>query len=122
MKCLKDNAAFQGSKETPEQIYLQENQLKFDSERGPIINDVVINEKWSEHLEYFSNRKLQNFDNLQKLFQITPQINEKIDLEIATQRYVARLENNQEKLLQLKAIIQILNQYYVLFCVINNHS
>lgn len=26
---------FQGSKETPEQLYLQENQLKFDSERGP---------------------------------------------------------------------------------------
>lgn len=105
---------FQGSKETPEQLYLQENQLKFDSERGPIINDVVINEKWSEHLEYFSNRKLQNFDNLQKLFLITPQINE-IDLEIATQRYVERLGNTQEKLLQLKAIIQILNQYYVLF-------
>ncbi|MEK5744873.1 hypothetical protein VXE41_18605, partial [Acinetobacter variabilis] len=46
---------FQGSKETPEKLYLQENQLKFDSERGPIINDVVINQKWSEHLEYFSN-------------------------------------------------------------------
>lgn len=44
---------FQGSKETPEQIYLQENQLSFDSERGPVIKDVVINEKWSEHLEYF---------------------------------------------------------------------
>lgn len=106
---------FQGSKETPEQIYLQENLLKFDSEHGPIIKDIVINEKWSEHLEYFSNRKLQNFDNLQKLFLITPQINEKIDLEIATQRYVERLGNTQEKLLQLKAIIQILNQYYVLF-------
>lgn len=39
----------------------------------------------------------------------------KIDLEIATQRYVERLGNTQEKLLQLKAIIQILNQYYVLF-------
>lgn len=106
---------FQGSKETPEQIYLRENLLEFDSERGPIIKNVLINEKWSEHLEYFSNRKLQNFDNLQKLFLITPQINEKIDLEIATQRYVERLGNTQEKLLQLKAIIQILNQYYVLF-------
>ncbi|EPG2050326.1 hypothetical protein MMZ16_003614, partial [Acinetobacter baumannii] len=36
---------FQGSKETPEQIYLQENQLSFDSERGPVIKNVVINEK-----------------------------------------------------------------------------
>ncbi|VCX12557.1 hypothetical protein BANRA_01090 [Acinetobacter baumannii] len=63
----------------------------------------MINEKWSEHLEYFSNRKLQNFDNLPKLFQITPQINEKIDLEIATQRYVERLGNTQEKLLELKS-------------------
>jgi len=106
---------FQGSKETPEQIYLQENQLRFDSEHGPMIKNVVINEKWSEHLEYFSNRKLQNFDNLPKLFQITPQINEKIDLEIATQRYVERLGNTEQKLLELKSIIQILNQYYVLF-------
>ena len=105
---------FQGSKETPEQIYLQENQLRFDSEHGPMIKNVVINEKWSEHLEYFSNRKLQNFDNLPKLFQITPQINEKIDLEIATQRYVERLGNTEQKLLELKSIIQILNQYYVL--------
>jgi len=106
---------FQGSKETPEQIYLQENQLRFDSEHGPMIKNVVINEKWSEHLEYFSNRKLQNFDNLPKLFQITPQINEKIDLEIATQRYVERLGNTEQKLLELKSVIQILNQYYVLF-------
>ncbi|WP_224991802.1 hypothetical protein [Acinetobacter pittii] len=106
---------FQGSKETPEQIYLQENQLRFDSEHGPVIKNVVINEKWSEHLEYFSNRKLQNFDNLPKLFQITPQINEKIDLEIATQRYVERLGNTEQKLLELKSVIQILNQYYALF-------
>ncbi|MCG9482261.1 hypothetical protein MCL30_10770 [Acinetobacter pittii] len=106
---------FQGSKESPEQIYLQENQLRFDSEHGPMIKNVVINEKWSEHLEYFSNRKLQNFDNLPKLFQITPQINEKIDLEIATQRYVERLGNTEQKLLELKSVIQILNQYYVLF-------
>lgn len=106
---------FQGSKETPEQIYLQENQLRFNSEHGPVIKNVVINEKWSEHLEYFSNRKIQNFDNLPKLFQITPQINEKIDLEIATQRYVERLGNTEQKLLELKSVIQILNQYYVLF-------
>lgn len=106
---------FQGSKESPEQLYLQENQLNFDSERGPVIKNVVINEKWLEHIEYFSNRKLQNFDDLRKLFQITPQINEKIDLEIANQRYVERLGNTQEKLLELKAIIQILNQYYVMF-------
>ncbi|EOQ69425.1 hypothetical protein [Acinetobacter pittii] len=106
---------FQGSKESPEQIYLQENQLRFDSEHGPMIKNVVINEKWSEHLEYFSNRKLQNFDNLPKLFQITPQINEKIDLEIAMQRYVERLGNTEQKLLELKSVIQILNQYYVLF-------
>jgi len=106
---------FQNSKETPEQIYLQENQLHFDFEHGPIIKDMVINEKWSEHLEYFSNRKLKNFNDLRKLFLITPQINEKIDLEIATQRYVERLGNTQEKLLELKAVIQVLNQYYVMF-------
>lgn len=37
MRCLKINPTFQGSKETPEQIYLQENQLSFDSERGQLL-------------------------------------------------------------------------------------
>lgn len=44
---------FQGSKETPEQIYLQENQLSFDSERGPVIKDVVINESGQSTLSIF---------------------------------------------------------------------
>ena len=39
-------------------------------------------------------------------------INEKIDLEIANQRFVARLGNTEENLLQLKQIIQKLNDYY----------
>ena len=39
-------------------------------------------------------------------------INEKIDLEIANKRFVVRLGNTQENLLQLKAYIALLNDYY----------
>ena len=106
---------FKGSKNGPEQVFLQENNIQIDAEHGFIVDGIVLNRELSERLEYFSNRKLNNFDDLKALFYKTILINEKIDLEIATQRYVARLENTQEKLLQLKAIIQILNQYYILF-------
>ena len=39
-------------------------------------------------------------------------MNEKIDLEIASGRYVARLGNTQENLLEFKEIIRKLNDYY----------
>ena len=105
---------FKSNKETEEQIYLRENKIIFDAELGAIIDGKVVNEL-AERLEYFSNRKLQNFNDLRKLFEITPQINEKIDLEIATGRYVVRLDNTQENLLELKQVIHTLNQYFVKF-------
>ena len=66
-------------------------------------------------LEYFSNRKLDRFDDLEKLFRIAPQINEKIDLELHSQRFVERLGNTEENLKELKQIIKVLNDYYVKF-------
>ena len=108
------SSLFKSSKETPEQLFLKEHALAFDKEHGAILKGIKLNEL-GFRLEYFSNRKLDHFDDLAKLFEICPQINEKIDLEIANQRYVERLGNTQEKLLELKAIIQILNQYYVMF-------
>ena len=42
-------------------------------------------------------------------------INEKIDLEMATGRYVQRLGNNHENLQQFKSLIEKLNQYYCEF-------
>ena len=102
---------FKGNKESAEQVFLRENNIQIDTEKGYIVDDVVVN-ALSERLEYFSNRKLTNFDDLEALFYKAILINEKIDLEIASQRYVARLGNTQENLMQLKAIIQKLNDYY----------
>lgn len=104
---------FKNSKETPEQLFLKENDLVFDS-HGAIYKGIVLNEL-GVRLEYFSNRKLDRFDDLEKLFRIAPQINEKIDLEIHSQRFVERLGNSEENLKQLKQAIKVLNDYYVKF-------
>lgn len=102
---------FTGSKPSPEQLYLQENNIQFDPEQGYIVGGIVVNQL-SERLAYFSNRKLNNFDDLKTLYFTAILINEKIDLEIASQRFVARLGNTEENLLQFKQIIQKLNDYY----------
>ena len=59
---------------------------------------------------YFFNLGL--FDDLNALFYKAILINEKIDLEIASGRYIARLGNTEENLKQFKKIIQKLNDYY----------
>lgn len=102
---------FKSSKPTPEQLYLQENNIQFDLEQGYIVDGIVINE-WSERLSYFSNRKLNKFDDLKALYFTAMIINEKIDLEIANQRFVVRLGNTEENLLQLKQVVKKLNDYY----------
>ncbi|WP_089605024.1 hypothetical protein [Acinetobacter piscicola] len=102
---------FKSNKESAEQIFLRENYIQIDTEKGYIVDGVVVN-ALSERLEYFSNRKLTNFDDLEALFYKAILINEKIDLEIASSRYVARLGNTEENLMQLKVIIQKLNDYY----------
>jgi hypothetical protein len=96
---------------SPEQLYLQENNIQFDPEQGYIVDGIVVNQL-SERLAYFSNRKLNNFDDLKTLYFTAILINEKIDLEIASQRFVACLGNTEENLLQFKQIIQKLNDYY----------
>ena len=102
---------FKSSKPSPEQLFLEENNIQFTKEQGYIVDGIVLNE-WSERLSYFSNRKLNSFDDLKELYFTAMIINEKIDLEIASQRFVARLGNTEENLLQLKQIIQKLNDYY----------
>ena len=102
---------FKSSKPSPEQLFLEENNIQFHQEQGYIVDGIVLNE-WSERLSYFSNRKLNSFDDLKELYFTAMIINEKIDLEIASQRFVARLGNTEENLLQLKQIIQKLNDYY----------
>ncbi|ENU20364.1 hypothetical protein F994_01423 [Acinetobacter bohemicus ANC 3994] len=102
---------FKSSKESAEQLFLQQQNIQFDQVQGYIVDGIVVNEL-SERLAYFSNRKLSHFDDLKKLYCTAMIINEKIDLEIANQRFVARLGNTEENLLQLKQIIQKLNDYY----------
>ncbi|WP_277559848.1 hypothetical protein [Acinetobacter beijerinckii] len=108
------SSLFKSSKETPEQLFLKEHALAFDTEHGTILDGVKLNEL-GFRLEYFSNRKLDRFDDLEKLFRIAPQINEKIDLEIHSQRFVERLGNTNENLKELKQAIKVLNDYYVKF-------
>lgn len=104
---------FKGSQQDlAEQQFLQNNHIQFDPEKGFIVDHIILNEQLAERLEYFSNRRLNNFDDLEKLYFTAMMINEKIDLEIATNNYVARLSNTEENLTQLKDIIRRLNQYY----------
>lgn len=108
------SSLFKSSKETPEQLFLKEYNLAFDKEHGAILKGVKLNEL-GFRLEHFSNRKLDHFDDLAKLFEISPQINEKIDLEIHSQRFIERLGNTEENLKEFKEMIKILNDYYVKF-------
>jgi hypothetical protein len=105
---------FKGKEAKAELEFLEKNNIQIDAERGFIVDGIVAN-SLSERLEYFSNRKLNNFDDLKELFYKAILINEKIDLEIASGRYVARLGNNEENLQQLKTVIFKLNDYYKQF-------
>ena len=80
---------FKSSKGSAEQLFLQQQNIQFDQVQGYIVDGIVVNEL-SERLAYFSNRKLSHFDDLKKLYFTAMLINEKIDLEIANQRFVAR--------------------------------
>lgn len=105
---------FKSDKETPEQIYLKEHAIEYNLEQGFIIQGIIINE-WSERLEYLSNRRVKKFDDLKALYAAGIIINEKIDLEISNQRFVARLGNTEENLLELKQVVKVLNDYYKTF-------
>ena len=98
-------------KPSAEQVFMEQNRIEFNDHQGFIIDGFVLNDL-SERLEYFSNRKLKKFDDLKDLYFKAMLINEKIDLEIANNRFVVRLGNTEENLLQLKAYIALLNDYY----------
>lgn len=102
---------FKSGKPLAEQQYMQQHQIQFDAVQGYIVDGIVMNDL-SERLEYFSNRKLSSFNDLEQLYLRSMLINEKIDLEMATGRYVQRLGNNHENLQQFKSLIEKLNQYY----------
>ena len=107
---LKD--VFRSSKVKEEEAYLKEHAIQFDQQQGYIVDGIVLNQALSERLEYFSNRRLNKFDDLKALYYAAMLINEKIDLEITQQKFVARLGNTEENLLQFKSIVKKLNDYY----------
>lgn len=105
------NGLFTKNNKGFEQDFLQNNNIQYHENLGYIVDGIVINEL-SERLEYFSNRRMNTFDNLKDLYLNAMIINEKIDLEIANQRFVQRLGNTEENLLEFKRIVIKLNDYY----------
>ena len=100
------------SKENPAAVFLREQQIVCDAEQGYIVDGIVLNQALAQRLEYLSNRRMKNFDDLKALYFTAMLINEKIDLEIATGRYAAHVGNTEQNLLHFKSIVQRLNQYY----------
>ena len=103
---------FKNKANLEEIAYLEAHKIQWDAEQGYIVDGIILNNLLAERLNYLSNRRMQQFDDLAQLYSIAMIINEKIDLEIANQRFVARLGNTEENLLELKRCIKILNDYY----------
>lgn len=106
------SSLFKSKKAIEEQLYRTEHAIEFDPERGVIVAGVVLNENLSKRLEYLSNRRLNRFDDLKALYDHAMIMNEKIDLDIAQQRFLAHLGNTEQNLLEFKQILTILNCYY----------
>lgn len=103
---------FVSKEETLRQSFLKEHQLEFDEEKGFILADIILNEALGKRLEYLSNRRMKRFDDLEALYFAAMMINEKIDLEIATQRFALNLDNNEQNLREFQQIVKTLNDYY----------
>ncbi|APX62651.1 hypothetical protein [Acinetobacter schindleri] len=108
----KISALFKSNKPFPAQLYLEENNIQYTEETGYIVDGINLNQELGERLEYLSNRRMKTFDDLKELYSTAMIINEKIDLEIANQRFNSRLGNTEENLLQFKVIVKKLNDYY----------
>ncbi|AWD71165.1 MULTISPECIES: hypothetical protein [Acinetobacter] len=108
----KISALFKSNKPSPALLYLEENNIQYTEETGYIVDGINLNQELGERLEYLSNRRMKTFDDLKELYSTAMIINEKIDLEIANQRFNSRLGNTEENLLQFKVIVKKLNDYY----------
>jgi hypothetical protein len=108
----KISALFKSNKPSPALLYLEENNIQYTEETGYIVDGINLNQELGERLEYLSNRRMKTFNDLKELYSTAMIINEKIDLEIANQRFNSRLGNTEENLLQFKVIVEKLNDYY----------
>ena len=93
-------------------LYMQEHNIEFDEQLGYRVDGIVLNQDLSERLTYLSNRRLSKFDDLKELYYAAMLINEKIDLEIAQERFNERIGNTEENLKHFKSIVQRLSEYY----------
>lgn len=108
----KITALFKDKKPTPEDLYKEQHQIVFTEDKGIVVAGVILNEVLSARLEYLSNRRLSSFNDLAKLYDVAIIINEKIDLDIANQRFISHLGNTEENLLEFKNLTKILTDYY----------
>jgi hypothetical protein len=108
----KISALFKSNKPSPAQLYLEQHQIQYSEEKGYNVDGIDLNQELGARLEYLSNRRLKQFDDLKALYDTAMLINEKIDLEIAHQRFNTTLGNSEENLLQFKMILKKLNDYY----------
>ncbi len=108
----KISALFKSNKPSRPQLYLEENNIQYTEQTGYIVDGINLNQELGERLEYLSNRRMKTFNDLKELYSTAMIINEKIDLEIANQRFNSRLGNTEENLLQFKVIVEKLNDYY----------
>lgn len=109
---LKKLTALFDRKGTEKRAFLAQHHMQWDETQGFIVDGIVLNESLSERLEYLSNRRLKQFDDLKALYLATMLINEKIDLEIANQRLNTRIGNTEENLRHFQSILQRLGEYY----------
>lgn len=103
---------FKNKAQAEEEAYLEAHQIQWDAEQGYIVEGIVLNKILVERLNYLSNRRMQQFDDLAQLYSTAMIINEKIDLEIAQQRFNEMVGNTEENLLEFKVIVKKLNDYY----------
>ena len=99
-----------GGKE--KRAFLEQNQMAWSEELGFIVDGIVLNDTLTERLEYLSNRRLKQFDDLKALYLATMLMNEKIDLEIANQQFNIRVGNTEENLRHFQSILARLGDYY----------
>lgn len=105
-------ALFKSAQPTAEQLYKEQHQIQFDEAQGYIVAGVVLNAELSARLNYLSNRRVNTFNDLAAVYNAGMIINEKIDLEIARERFNTELGNTAENLQAFKQLIQILSEYY----------
>jgi hypothetical protein len=108
----KISSLFKSAKPSPEQLYLQEQNIQYVEGSGYSVDGIQLNQELAARLEYLSNRRMKNFDDLAQLYSSAMIINEKIDLEIAQQRFNQALGNTEKNLLEFKMIVKKLNDYY----------